>query len=127
MKVHHCKISTILLEIPIPNRFFFLFKDVEESIRNNRYRNNVVYELKTLANELNDEHPMANLELPSDDTPFSINITSNLCRLCLENSPPMWNFFSIITLDDQSTIDVVVAFEKLTGEHVEEVLIHSSS
>ncbi|KAH1014237.1 hypothetical protein HUJ04_003101 [Dendroctonus ponderosae] len=99
--------------------------DIGVSSMDDQSKNNVVYELKTLANEsnstlLNEDHPVENLELPTDDTSLSINITSNLCRLCLENSPQMWNFFSIITLDDQSTIDVVVAFEKLTGEHVEE-------
>ncbi|ERL90566.1 hypothetical protein D910_07913, partial [Dendroctonus ponderosae] len=106
--------------------------DIGVSSMDDQSKNNVVYELKTLANEsnstlLNEDHPVENLELPTDDTSLSINITSNLCRLCLENSPQMWNFFSIITLDDQSTIDVVVAFEKLTGEHVEEKYEKSST
>ncbi|ENN74832.1 hypothetical protein YQE_08604, partial [Dendroctonus ponderosae] len=115
----------LLLGQKLADACFFVHSDIGVSSMDDQSKNNVVYELKTLANEsnstlLNEDHPVENLELPTDDTSLSINITSNLCRLCLENSPQMWNFFSIITLDDQSTIDVVVAFEKLTGEHVEE-------
>lgn len=57
------------------------------------------------------------------DTPVSLSDIKRRCRLCLETSLPLFAFESEVTFDDGSTLDVYQAFQKVTRESDEQVIL----
>lgn len=62
------------------------------------------------------------LENSHHGSTISTTINEQMCRLCLEEKPDMWSFFSVLTFEDKSTLDIVQAFQLLTAESVEQVI-----